>query len=283
MTELRGSPSSGIRRAFAWPTRVAEHLRTNRNLRNGISKLWWGIHGFGRCASAMHRRALGRRGSMLWNVIAIVLSALALASSTIIAVRQSALMHRSNHIPTYVDMAGEFRSLEFNNHYRFITERLAAEYDPQLGISGLPDDAREAIYNVAGLFQSIASLRLLGILDERATVMFQVRIVRAWSALAPFVERERELQGTPNRYLWRVLEEFAADIKLLPDDAVNRLIAEHRRRRLRRHPGARVVALVGSVLSRVRTWKAVLTEGISGPSRDDSSAPSASPPTTPSQ
>jgi hypothetical protein len=51
-----------------------------------------------------------------------------------------------------------------------------------MGISGLPDDAREAVYDVAGLFQGIATLRLLGILDERVKTLFQVRIVRIWSA-----------------------------------------------------------------------------------------------------
>ena len=169
---------------------------------------------------------------MLWNVIAIALSALALLCTTVIALQQSVLMRRANQIPAYINMTEQFRSMHFNDHYRFIMQHLA-EYDPQLGISGLPDDAREAVYDVAGLFQGIAHLRLFGILDERVDAMVQVRTLRIWAALAPFVERERELQGT-GRYMFRALEEFAADTERLPDGAVNILIDKHRRRRLRR-------------------------------------------------
>jgi len=170
---------------------------------------------------------------MLWNVVAVALSALALACSTFLAVQQSVLMRRANHIPAYIDLTRQFRSLHFNDHYRFVVERLA-EFDAQLGISGLPEEARAAVYDVAGLFQGIATLRLLDLLDKRIDAMVQYRTLRIWAALAPFVERERELQGTPGKYLWRILEEFAADTQRLSDDAVNAMINRHRQSGLRR-------------------------------------------------
>ena len=42
--------------------------------------------------------------SRLWNVVAVALSALALACSTFLAVQQSVLMRRANHIPAYIDL-----------------------------------------------------------------------------------------------------------------------------------------------------------------------------------
>lgn len=166
---------------------------------------------------------------MVWNIVAVLLAGLALASSTVLAIEQARLSRRANMIPAHVDLAAQFRSLEFNDHYQFVTTRLAAECDPQGGISGLSDEARAAVYDVAGLFQGIASLRVLDILDDRVLAIIKVRTVRVWESVAPFVLRERELQGTPGQQFWRLLEEFAADAAALPDDVVNLLIDRHRR------------------------------------------------------
>ena len=170
---------------------------------------------------------------MVWNVVAVILACLALASSTVLAVEQARLSRRANHIPAHFDLAAQFRSLEFNDHYQFVTTRLAAECDPHGGISGLSDEARAAVYDVAGLIQGIASLRVLDILDDRVLAVIKVRAVRVWESVAPFVLRERELQGTSGQYLWRLLEEFAADAAALPDDVVNSLIDQQRRARNR--------------------------------------------------
>jgi hypothetical protein len=61
-----------------------------------------------------------------------------------------------------------------------------------------------------------------------------VRVVRAWDVIAPYVEREREINGTSGLYLLRILEEYANDAKRLPPDSVNMLIERHRKRWPRR-------------------------------------------------
>ena len=43
--------------------------------------------------------------------------------------------------------------------HRFITKRLGAEHDSRLGISGLPDGARSAVYGIGGLYQLIVMIR----------------------------------------------------------------------------------------------------------------------------
>lgn len=167
---------------------------------------------------------------MAWNIIAVVLSSFALVSSTVLAARQTRLSHRANQMPTHFDISAQFRSVEFNDHYEFVTQHLAKECDAQLGLSGLSDRAREAVYDVGGYLQGIATMRLLEFLDDRIVAVLRIRVIRVWAAVAPFVLRERELQGTS---LWRLLEEFAADAEALPDDIINVLI-DRRRARSRR-------------------------------------------------
>lgn len=167
---------------------------------------------------------------MVWNVLAIALSAAALLISSVLAMQQAGLMSRANHIPIYVDLFSQYRSVEFQEHCRLIVERLAQEnVAEETGISGLPDEARAAVYDVAGLFAEIATLRLLGAIDRRIDVMVQVRLLQVWRVLAPFVYAERKRLGTSNMF-WRSLEEFAADVDRLPEGSINALIQRRRRR-----------------------------------------------------
>jgi hypothetical protein len=167
---------------------------------------------------------------MVWNVLAIALSAAALLISSVLAMQQARLMFRANHIPIYMELFSQYRSVEFQEHCRFIVERLAQEnVAEETGISGLPDEPRAAAYDVAGLFTEIATLRLLGAIDDRIDSMVQVRLLQVWRVLAPFVYAERKRLGTSNMF-WRSFEEFAADVALLPEGSINAVIERHRRR-----------------------------------------------------
>jgi hypothetical protein len=168
---------------------------------------------------------------MVYNVIAIVLSAAALATSAYLALQHRSEQRRGNLLPYYTRLFDELRTLEFHDHYAYVCTRLHAEHDPQLGISGLPDDARRAIYHVAYLFQGIGMLWLLDIVGDQVMATVDVRVVQVWDAIAPYVEREREINSTTGAYLMRTLEELAADVRRLPPDAINMMIERHRRSR----------------------------------------------------
>lgn len=166
---------------------------------------------------------------MVWNVLAIAIAAAALLASSVLAMQQAVLMFRANHVPVYVEFFSQLRSLEFQDHSRFIIDRLAQEnIAEETGISGLPDEARAAVYDVGGLYTEIATLRLLGAVDRRIDSMAQVHLVRIWETLAPFVYEERKRLGVSDS-LWRSFEEFAADAARLPEGSINTLIDQHRR------------------------------------------------------
>ncbi|MCX5001229.1 hypothetical protein OHB05_01110 [Streptomyces sp. NBC_00638] len=59
----------------------------------------------------------------------------------------------------YLELLNEFRSAAFHQHHWYITNRLAAEHDPDLGVSGLPSEAQEAIYDVAFFLHNFVVLR----------------------------------------------------------------------------------------------------------------------------
>ncbi|MER6514628.1 hypothetical protein ABT158_47995 [Nonomuraea sp. NPDC001636] len=144
--------------------------------------------------------------SLLVNVFALVLSVLALVVSSITALKQYAMMRHANEVPILVDLMQEFRTDEFQQSETYVIERLAAEHDPDLGCSRLPDEPRLAVNAVTAFFSGFGALVAMRMADDALVVpLIGYRANRAWIALEPFIRRERELRG-PNdgvRYLLR--------------------------------------------------------------------------------
>ncbi|WP_460355330.1 hypothetical protein [Actinoallomurus acanthiterrae] len=72
----------------------------------------------------------------------------------------------------------------------------------------------------------------MNIVADSVATTFDVRVAHAWGAIAPYVEREREINPTTGTHLMRTFEEFAADVRNAPPDAAtNVMIERHRRSR----------------------------------------------------
>ncbi|GAA4928816.1 hypothetical protein HD597_004400 [Nonomuraea thailandensis] len=164
--------------------------------------------------------------SLLLNLVALFVSVTAVAISGIFALRQIRTAEHANHIPVVIDLLTEFRSLKFNEDYYYVCNDLCAQHDPRLGISGLPEDAKEAVYSVAYYFQTFASLIAMRVVDKRATMtLLYRRVVQVWGALEPYVLREREIRGTEGAWLFRILESLAGEAKRMPADTLNDFLA----------------------------------------------------------
>lgn len=86
-------------------------------------------------------------------------------------------------------------------------------------------------YNIIAIVLSVAALltsAYLDIVSRPVTITIDARVVQVWEAIAPYVEREREINPTTGRYLMRPLEEFAADVRRMSPDAINKMIEQHR-------------------------------------------------------
>ncbi|MFI5838838.1 hypothetical protein ACIA8K_03870 [Catenuloplanes sp. NPDC051500] len=159
------------------------------------------------------------------GVAALLVSLLALLVSAIFAARQVTHMRNANYVPVMIDLLAQFRSVEFNDNYRFVCTRLPVEHEPTAGISGLPDDVRAKIYDVAYYYQLFAALTALGVLQDRQIIaVLRDRIVHVWYSIEPFVIVEREAAQHTGPFLFRNLEEFAKKAEKMPSATVDRFV-----------------------------------------------------------
>ena len=136
--------------------------------------------------------------SVVSNLAALAISVAALIVSGVLAVRQSSMMRHGNEMPVLVDLMQELRSPEFQKSADYLIHTLAADNDPSLGCSNLPQDARLAVGTVSMFFTSLGALVAHDIADEAIVVtLFGFRANRAWTILEPYIHREREIRGDP--------------------------------------------------------------------------------------
>lgn len=132
----------------------------------------------------------------LSNVLALVLSTVAILVSGASAVRQITMLRHANQLPVIVDLLREFRSESFQKAQDYVVHRLGAEYPEPVCLSDLSYEARLAASTVRSFFSGLGAMVSEGIADERTVVsVLGYRADRAWSALEPFILKEREARG----------------------------------------------------------------------------------------
>lgn len=128
-------------------------------------------------------------------------SLVALAISTVFAIRQTRLTQNSSQLPIFLQF---FRELGTTNlHIKEITlwEELAA-LDPSLGFSELPEPTRSHAYNVANYYLMLAYLVAFELVDERMALLpVYFRLQKTWGLMKPFVEQERRWRGVDSSFL----------------------------------------------------------------------------------
>ncbi|WP_329301845.1 hypothetical protein OG410_29320 [Streptomyces sp. NBC_00659] len=147
--------------------------------------------------------------STLINIGAVVVSLSALVISSWLARNQFRAQRHGNHLAPVLELLREFRSLDFQRNYAFIRDELP-HLPSDHGISGLDADVQRRVYDIGYFFQLWAVLAYLGIMDERfVNALLRRRYLEIWTALKPFVYKERELLGVPDSAVLSVLEDFA--------------------------------------------------------------------------
>ncbi|MFI6014097.1 hypothetical protein ACIBAG_35745 [Streptomyces sp. NPDC051243] len=167
--------------------------------------------------------------STLINIGTVVVSVSALVISSWLARNQFTAQRHGNHVGPVLELLSEFRSLDFQRNYAFVRDEL-----PQLpsdnGISGLDEDVQRKIYDIGYFFQLWAVLAYLDIMDERfVNALLRRRYLEIWSALQPFVAKERELLGVPDSAVLSVLEDFVTRLEAAPRERPQLLAGRLRR------------------------------------------------------
>ena len=141
------------------------------------------------------------------NLIGILLSVAALSTSTVLLIRQTVFMRHANEISVSVTMYQEYRSAEFQAAQDYVLYSLAGSFDPAMGLSHLPSEARVPSSKVAAYYNSLGTLVTLGLVDERFAVsLLGIGANRTWNTLEPYIFKEREIRV--DRDVWAFYEDF---------------------------------------------------------------------------
>jgi hypothetical protein len=138
------------------------------------------------------------------NVVALAFSLVAIAVSSIIALRQVKIMQHSNLLPVMIDMFREFRAPEFKKHMDYIGESLWKEAPHEsFGTSNLPEPARLHVTPVASFFNTVGVLVANEVITDLTVASYMGgSTIRAWSRLAPYIRNERTRRHDENYYLF---------------------------------------------------------------------------------
>lgn len=157
-------------------------------------------------------------GSQVANGVALVLSFVAVAVSTIFALRQSRLMQQANLLPVLIGMFAEFREPAFKEHLAFIEtelwERCPREHG---GIDDLPVEVRRHVIPVMTFFAGVGMLVKYGIVNEIIAASYmRGSTLAAWSRLAPYIYNERSRRADTTYFLFfehlaSVVSEYRSD------------------------------------------------------------------------
>lgn len=133
------------------------------------------------------------------DVITLVISAAALGISSFIAVRQLRSTKTSNDMIVAVEMLSrEITTDAFQDSEDYIFERLTREHSPELGVRGLPSEARRHILRVGWYYSNLGGLAVFGAVNERIILsMVNYRVRRSWYILEPYIRAERRITGAP--------------------------------------------------------------------------------------
>ncbi|MFJ3670625.1 hypothetical protein ACIPSE_29625 [Streptomyces sp. NPDC090106] len=135
---------------------------------------------------------------MAFNVLSLVLSAVALVASTWGIGRQVARSRADGDRAWTTELLlTHVRDREFQEDQRWVLTRLAAEHSPDGGFNALPEEVAYRVWNVAVMFEAICITQYFDIVsDSILTSLTHYRLMRTWEAIEPFVLAERAHRGS---------------------------------------------------------------------------------------
>src|SRR5262245_27543784 len=127
--------------------------------------------------------------------LVISVGALGLAgASAFYADRTLREARKANALPTLLEFVQEYRRYEADR--RYLLRDLRNEHDPKVGISGLPNDARERVVRVQHYLDQLGLLVDQQLVDAGAVAGFMGEsVLRSWQALSPYITAERDIRG----------------------------------------------------------------------------------------
>jgi hypothetical protein len=133
-------------------------------------------------------------GSLVAAAISIA-SVLIAVVALVYSARQVQLMRRQNLLPVALDFFREARTPEWFVARDWIIKHLAAEYSPDLGVSGLPEPAREHVRKVGFFYDNLGVFVAYRVVEENLVLdFFGVGMNEVWAIVEPFIRREEQIR-----------------------------------------------------------------------------------------
>lgn len=146
------------------------------------------------------------------NILALVISLAALATSAFFAIRQIGTARNANQLPVMNEILRRFFSPKFRYQEELLWDNLKDQGE-DVAYSQLPDNLRKAADSVCSVYLMLAYVVSLKIVDRRLAILpISYRVVRTWEAVSPFVVRERKLREHEVSF-FGLLESFVEFIK----------------------------------------------------------------------
>ncbi|WP_406401110.1 hypothetical protein OH805_18900 [Streptomyces sp. NBC_00879] len=167
---------------------------------------------------------------MLFNIVNLVMSSMALAATSLLAFRQARLMRQGNHMPVLLEFFKESGTSEFLNKERRACMEASTVSDTQGGFASLPEFIRDDAYDVCMFYQRLAYLVAWGMIDRELAIVFShYRVTTTWHAMKRFVEAERRRRGSEYSFL-NQLEEFVEMVEAQQPSDIHSAMRRRNRR-----------------------------------------------------
>lgn len=139
------------------------------------------------------------------EIVAVVVSVVALGVSGFASLRQLRLTEHANTLPVLVDLFREHRSVHLARARQVVYEQLPA-CDLSAGMEGLPESERDLVRELAWFYDNLGALVAHGVVDiEPVSGYLGGSVVSVWERMEPLVQAERAKRARndlpdPNRW-----------------------------------------------------------------------------------
>jgi hypothetical protein len=155
------------------------------------------------------------------NSVALILSVIAVAISSVIAIRQSRIMQQSNLVPVITDVMKEYLAPEFKQQLAYVINDLPNECPRSMRFDELPEIPRRHAVSVADYFYTVGILVVAGVISDVVVSGYMGRsVLRAWRSLEPYIRNERDWRKDDHFHM--VFENLAVLMNKNPPDQINK-------------------------------------------------------------
>jgi hypothetical protein len=111
------------------------------------------------------------------------------------SVQQVHLMRRQTLLPVALDFFREARTPEWFVARDWVIQHLASECSPDLGVSGLPEPAREHVRRLGFFYDNLGVFVAYRVVEEDLVLgFFGVGMNEVWASVYPYIRREEEIR-----------------------------------------------------------------------------------------